>query len=86
MDEVSYSASKIRQLYSSYMYDLFHFVCMTVLSVCIDACVPGACVGQRGALDPLELDLQIFVTHHVVLGLNLGSLKEQMFLATESSL
>lgn len=30
MDEVSYSASKIRQLYSSYMYDLFHFVGITV--------------------------------------------------------
>lgn len=41
MDEVSYSASKMRQLYSSYMYDLFHFVCMTVLSVCIDAYAPA---------------------------------------------
>lgn len=59
---------------------------MSILSPCIDVnhIGPGAYIVQKGALDPLELDLQMFVTHHVVLGTELRSSERtllQVFLA-----
>jgi hypothetical protein len=36
-------------------------------------CVPGACEGQKRALDPLKLELWMVVNHRVVLGTELGS-------------
>lgn len=37
---------------------------MSVLSACISTSVPGAHGGKKGS-DPLELGLQIVVSHHV---------------------
>lgn len=36
--------------------------------ICEHMCDPGACIGQTKSSDFLELQLQIFVTHHVGLG------------------
>ena len=49
---------------------IFYFMCMAVLSalyVC-EPCMSGACEDQKRALDPLELELQIVVSHHVDAG------------------
>lgn len=36
------------------------------LSVCVDAlCVYSACRNQKDLSDPLELELLVFVSHHV---------------------
>lgn len=32
-------------------------------------CTPGPCRSQKRAWDPLELELQMVMNHHVVLGL-----------------
>lgn len=50
-------------------------------------CVLGSDGGQGRVSDPLELKLQPVGTHHVVLGIELGSLEEQpVLLIIEPSL
>ena len=40
------------------------FLCVSILPACIyTTCMPGALGGQRRALDPLELELQIDVSY-----------------------
>ena len=41
---------------------------MDVLPACVclcTMCAPGACNSKKKALDPLELELQVVVSHHV---------------------
>ena len=45
------------------MYDCFP-VCMYVVCMCT-ICLPGDCGGQESTSDPLELELQMVVSHHV---------------------
>jgi hypothetical protein len=54
-----------------------------ILSALYTACIPGALRGQKRALDPLQLELQMVVRHHA----NPGPLKgQQVLLNTEPSL
>lgn len=41
---------------------------MSVFFLCVCLCMPGAGGEQKRTLDSLELDLQMIVGHHVVLG------------------
>lgn len=43
----------------------------------------GACGGQGYASGPLELEQQMVVGHHVLLGLKPGLLEEQVLLTAE---
>lgn len=38
------------------------FVCVC-MSVCMDGCVPGALKDEKRVSDPLELELQLVVSH-----------------------
>lgn len=43
-------------------------MCVCMFSLCVYVCIicmPGACRGSRGALDNLELKLQMNVNHHM---------------------
>ena len=44
------------------VYGYFAFMCVHVLCEC------GTSGGQKRALDPLELELQMVVSHHVAAG------------------
>ena len=41
------------------MYMFGFYVCMCTM------CMPGTCGGQNGTLDPLELEYQMVVSHHM---------------------
>lgn len=44
---------------------LFILMCVFCLHVNMcSMCMPGACIGQKRAFHPLELELQIIVHHH----------------------
>lgn len=59
------------------------FIDMYACFACLPtACVPGACEGQKSAVDALGLELQKVVSICVVLALDLGPLKEQPVLLT----
>ena len=58
---------------------------MFCLCVCIHSCVPGACRGQKRALDPLELELGVAVRHYVGTGNPCLLQKQQLLLTTEQS-
>lgn len=58
---------KIREIYS------FCFMCLDVLPAYISViCVLGAHGGQKGAWEPLELELEMVDSCLLVLGWNLG--------------
>lgn len=61
---------------------LNYFICVDVLSACISD-VPGALHGQKKITDPLELELMVAVSCHVVLG---PSESQPMVLSAEPSL
>jgi hypothetical protein len=46
---------------------VYVYVCLCTM------CVPGAHGGQKRAPDPLDLELEMVVMHHVVLGIKPGS-------------
>lgn len=57
------------EIYWAQLPDLFLFIfylyeCFTLVYVCAP-CTCSACRGQRRASDPLEIESQIVVNHHV---------------------
>lgn len=51
---ISFQSNKERKLFKNYVYGCFAYMCVHVLHVCM---IP--------VLDPLKLDLQMIVSHHV---------------------
>jgi hypothetical protein len=55
----------------TFLKDVFYFMCVIVLPACMQSrtmCVPDACGGQKRMPNPLELELQVVVSHHVGAG------------------
>lgn len=53
--------------YSVHFFKLLkiHFICVYRSFACMYVCMPDAGGGQTGTLDPLGLELQTAVRHHV---------------------
>lgn len=51
-------------------FKFYYFMCMNVLSACMYAyhVCAWSCGDQKGASDPLRLELEIIMSHHVGTG------------------